>query len=39
MHALPLLLATKLVVWHAYAGGEEKALTEVVELARKHHRC
>ena len=37
MHALPLLLATKLVVWHAYAGGEEKALTEVVERYQKQY--
>src|SRR5262249_49159354 len=30
MYALPLLLATKLVVWHAYTGGEEQALGQAV---------
>jgi small subunit ribosomal protein S2 len=29
--ALPLILATKLVVWHAYSGGEEQALEQVVQ--------
>ena len=31
MHLLPLMLATKLVVWHAYSGGEEQALEQVVQ--------
>lgn len=30
MHAAALVLLTKLVVWHAYSGGEEKALAQVV---------
>lgn len=29
--AAALVLATKLVVWHAYSGGEEKALAHVIE--------
>ena len=28
---LPFILATKLVVWHAYTGGEEQALEQVVQ--------
>lgn len=31
MHALSLLLLTKVAVWHAYSGGEERALQEVVQ--------
>lgn len=31
MLALPFILATKLVVWHAYTGGEEQALEQVVQ--------
>ena len=30
MHALSLLLLTKVAVWHAYSGGEERALQQVV---------
>ena len=31
MHALSLLLLTKIAVWHAYSGGEERALEQVVK--------
>ena len=37
MHALSVLLVTKLVVWHAYSGGEEKALTQVVRSFQEQH--
>lgn len=37
MHALSALLLTKLVLWHAYAGGEEKALTQVVRSFQDAH--
>lgn len=37
MHALSALLLTKLVLWHAYAGGEEKALTQVVRSFHEAH--
>lgn len=37
MHALSLLLVTKLVVWDAYSGGEEKALTQVVRSFQEQH--
>ena len=37
MHALSLLLATKLIVWHAYSGGEERALTQVVRDFHEQH--
>lgn len=38
MHAaLPLLLVTKLVVWHAYSGGEERALQVVVQRYNAEH--
>ena len=38
MLALPLLLATKLVVWHAYSGGEEQALEQVVQTWNQAQR-
>jgi len=38
MLALPLLLATKLVVWHAYTGGEEQALEQVVQTWNQAQR-